>query len=86
MVMAAPSDEEAELTSDKVASEPEVRPAPVRVRVPLVQTSATRVPKDDRVRPEADQIAVGRVAKSEEEALPTMVLVFTLTAEVTAAV
>ena len=84
--MAAPSDDVAVVTSDKVASDPEVRPAPVRVRVPFVQTSATKVPKDDRVRPEADQIAVGRVAKSDDEAVKMALLVLVLTAEVTAAV
>ncbi len=86
VVIAEASDDEAELTSDTVASDPEVRPAPVRVRVPFVQTSVTRVPKDDRVRPEADQIAAGKAAKSEEEALPTTVSVLAFTAEVTAAV
>ena len=84
--MAAPRDEVAVVTSDKVASEPEVRPAPVRVRVPLVQTSATKVPNDERVRPEADQIAVGIVAKSDDDAVRMALSVLALTAEVTAAV
>ena len=46
--------------------------------MPLFQMSATRVPNEERVLPEADQIAVGSVANNEEEALPTVVLVLVL--------
>jgi hypothetical protein len=42
-------DVDAFVTSDKVAKEPEVRDAPVNVRVPLAQTSATNVPNEVRV-------------------------------------
>jgi hypothetical protein len=44
--MVAASDEEAVRTSACVASEPESRDAPVRVRVPYAQTSATSVPTE----------------------------------------
>ncbi len=58
-VTAAPSELEAVWTSDNVASDPEVRPAPVRVRVPLVHTSAARVPNPVKVRVPAAHTLVG---------------------------
>ncbi len=53
------SEDVAVSTSDKVASEPDVKPAPVRVRVPLVQTSAASVPKPVRVLVPAAQTLAG---------------------------
>lgn len=88
----AATDVEAELTSLSVASDPDERPAPVRVRVPLVQTSAASVPKPVRVRePEAQTFAGMEVMDEateamdvprDEEAVPTteLVLVFTTAA------
>jgi hypothetical protein len=58
-VIAEAIDEEAEVTSDCVASDPDVRPAPVSVRVPLDQTSAARVPNAVSVRVLSDQTLVG---------------------------
>ncbi len=46
----ATTDDDAFVTSDCVASEPEVSPAPVRVRVATLHTSAASVPKDESVR------------------------------------
>ena len=46
----AVTDDEALLMSACVAREPDERFAPVRVRVPLLQTSAARVPKFERLR------------------------------------
>ena len=76
----ATTDELAFCTSDWTASDPELKPAPVRVRVPLVQTSAASVPKLDKVRPVKFQIAVGSMANKDDEAFPTtrLVLLFTL--------
>jgi hypothetical protein len=45
-------------TSDRVANDPESKAAPVRVLVPLVHTSAARVPKPVRVLVPAAQTAV----------------------------
>ncbi len=59
LLMAAPSDELAVWTSESVASDPEESPAPVRVRVPLVHTSAASVPNPVKVRVPAAQTAVG---------------------------
>jgi hypothetical protein len=78
-------DEEAVVTSDWRARAPLSSPAPVRVRVVLFHTSATRVPNEERVLPDADQIAVGSVAKREEEALPMVVLTEAVPATVPAA-
>src|SRR5664279_3000596 len=50
VVMAEPSEDEALVTSDWSASEPLESPAPVRVRVADVHTSAARVPKFESVR------------------------------------
>ncbi len=57
--MAEAREDVAVSTSDRVASEPDVKPAPVSVRVPLVHTSAARVPKPVRVRVPAAQTFVG---------------------------
>ncbi len=52
-------DVDAELRSESVASEPDVRPAPVRVRVPFDHTSDAKVPNVVRVRVPADQTLAG---------------------------
>ena len=74
------SEDEAFCTSVSVASDPELKPAPVSVRVPLFQTSAASVPNDESVRPVKFQMVAGSMAKSELEAFPTtrLVLLFTL--------
>ena len=65
---------------DCVASEPELRLAPVRVRVTDDQTaaavSATRVPNEVRVRLLNDQIADGRVLDKLDEADKMLASVF----------
>jgi hypothetical protein len=72
-------------------------PPLVRVRVPLVQTSAASVPKVVRLRVAEDQTANGIVAPRDVEAVSTVALVLlfivviaeamvALTAEVTAAI
>ena len=48
--MAVLSEDDADCTSDKVAREPDVRPAPVRVRVAADHTSVANVPKVERLR------------------------------------
>lgn len=50
---------EAFCTSDKVARDPDDKPAPVRVLVPFVHTSAASVPKPVRVRVPAAQTLAG---------------------------
>ena len=54
----APSEDDAFVTSDCTASEPDESPAPVRVRVAEDHTSVARVPKVVRERVPADQTAV----------------------------
>jgi hypothetical protein len=54
----ARSDELAVCTSESVAKDPAESPAPVKVLVPFVQTSAASVPKPVRVRVPAAQTAV----------------------------
>lgn len=49
-MIADPSELVAVSTSERVASEPDDSPAPVRVRVPFVHTSEARVPKPVSVR------------------------------------
>ena len=49
-LITAASDEVAVVTSERVASDPDERPAPVRVRVPTVHTSDASDPSDERVR------------------------------------
>jgi len=90
-VMAEPSDEVAVSTSDNVASEPLLSPAPVRVRVPFVHTSAASVPKPVRVREPAAQTLAGIDAMelaieeseepSEEDAASTVLFVLALMTE-----
>ena len=75
-------DDDAVVTSESVARDPEVRPAPVRVRVVAVQTSAASVPKVERVLAEYAQIDAGRDAARDDDAEATTALVFALTAEV----
>jgi hypothetical protein len=53
-------------------------PPLVRVRVPLVQTSAAKVPKVVRDREALDQTANGIVAPREVEAVSTVALVLVL--------
>ena len=72
----------ARLISTFVAREPDVRPAPVRVRVAEIQTSEASVPKDESVRTLEFQTFVGIVSASEVEA----VLMVELTEVVTAPV
>jgi hypothetical protein len=79
-------EELAVVTSESVARDPEVRPAPVRVRVVAVQTSAAREPKVESVLDENAQIDAGSDAASDEEADATTALVFAFTAEVIPAV
>lgn len=77
---------DAALTSDWSASEPELKPAPVSVRVPFVHTSAASVPNVVRLRvPFAqtlpgiaviDDASVVRVEPSDVEAVNTALLVF----------
>jgi len=88
-LIAAFNDVDAVCTSERVASDPDVRPAPVKVRVPLVQTSAARVPKPVKVRVPAAQTFVGidaiddvmevRVEPIEVEAVNTCAFVLALT-------
>ena len=54
----APNEDDAFVTSDCTANEPELKPAPVRVRVAEDHTSVARVPKVVRERVPADQTAV----------------------------
>ncbi len=88
-VIADPSELEAVVTSDWSASEPLESEAPVRVRVPFVQTSAASVPKPVRVRVPAAHTLAGmevieeaieeRVEPSEVEAVSTVAFVFAFT-------
>jgi hypothetical protein len=50
LVIAAPSELDAAVTSDCTARDPDESPAPVSVRVPFTQTSAASVPKVVRLR------------------------------------
>ena len=82
----AATDDEADCTSERVASDPAVRPAPVSVRVPFVQTSDASVPKDESVRVPAAQTFIGIDVIAEEievsdeprdvDAVRTVALVF----------
>ena len=77
------SDDVAVWTSESVAREPEVSPAPVSVRVAADQTSEARVPKVVRLRDPKLQMVAGRlviILPIEVEAFETCVLVFELTA------
>lgn len=81
-------EEEAVCTSESVAREPEESPAPVRVRVPFVHTSAAKVPKPVSVRLPAAQTLEGMSAieavmlesvdPSEVDAVSTAAFVFAL--------
>ena len=62
------TDEDAFCTSVSVASEPELKPAPVSVLTPFVQTSAASVPNDESVRPVKFQTLNGIEVASDEEA------------------
>jgi len=79
LVIAVPSDEDAVCTSDNVASEPLVKPAPVKVRVAALQTSVAMVPKLVSVRTDAFQTFTGIDVASEVEAVCTAALVFAFT-------
>lgn len=85
-LMAEASEEVAVVTSERVASEPVSRPAPVNVLTPLDQTSATTDPKLESVRELYAQTDAGRVVAKEEDALNTAVSVFVFTSETTPAV
>lgn len=62
---ALPMDEVAVWTSERVASEPEVSPAPVSVREAAAHTSVVRVPNPVKVRVPAAHTLVGRDAIEE---------------------
>jgi hypothetical protein len=64
-LMTAASEEDAVVTSDCTAREPLERPAPVRVRVPAVHTSAARVPNESSVLPLYDQTLAGNEVMEE---------------------
>ena len=68
------------VTSSAVASDPDESPAPVSVLTLLVHTSATTVPNEDNVREVYDQIDAGKLAKREDDAVATTLLVLALTA------
>jgi hypothetical protein len=72
------SEVEALVTSDCTAREPLESDAPVRVRVPLAQTSAARVPKVVRDLVAEDQTARGIAEASDDEAAKIDALVFVL--------
>lgn len=90
-LIALPSDDDAVVTSDWTARLPEERLAPVRVRVPLVQTSAASVPNPVSVRLPAahtfagmevmDDVIEVNVAPSEVEAVSTCAFVLALILE-----
>jgi hypothetical protein len=69
----ATTDDEALFTSDCSAKAPELRVAPVKVRVVLFHTSAINVPNVVKLRALYDQIDPGNVAKRDEEALVIVV-------------
>ena len=73
---------EAVVTSESVASDPEVRPAPVRVRVVAAQTSEATDAREVRVLDENAHIDAGSEAARDDDAEATTALVFALTAEV----
>jgi len=79
-------DEVAVVMSESVASDPEVRPAPVKVRVVAAQTSEATDAREVRVLDENAQIDAGSEAASDDDAEATTALVFALTAEVIPAV
>jgi hypothetical protein len=86
LVMAAPREVVAVVTSLSVASDPLERPAPVSVLVADAHTSEASVPNVERVRVVLLHTALGRRAKSDEEAFPTVVLVFAFTLAVPAVI
>ena len=87
----AATDDDADCTSERVASDPAVRPAPVSVRVPFVQTSDASVPNDVSVRVPAAQTFVGieaiddateaMDAPRDVDAVRTVAFVFAFTKE-----
>ncbi len=76
--MLVESEVEALVTSDCTARDPDERPAPVSVRVPLAQTSAARVPNVVKDLVALDQTARGIVAPRDVEAVRTVALVLEL--------
>jgi hypothetical protein len=89
MVIAAPSELDAVVTSDCTARDPDESPAPVSVRVAETQTSAASVPKVVRLRVLFAQTAAGMSAKFDAidvDAASTVAFVLVLTAEVIPAV
>ncbi len=89
LLTVAATELEAVCTSLCVAREPELKPAPVSVRVAEAHTSVTRVPNEVRVRPLKAQTSAGieaidvtmdeMRAPSDEDAAVTMVLVLAFT-------
>jgi hypothetical protein len=81
----AATDDVAVWISPSVASEPLVRPAPVRVRVPFVQTSAANVPKVVRLRvPLAHTLAGMDVIEVATDAIAELRLVIPVPSELEA--
>ena len=80
----AARDDEAVFRSERVANDPAVSPAPVKVRVAFVQISETRVPKVVKLRAVCPQTEVGSVAESEVDAFKTAELVLVFTPEIVA--
>ena len=68
------------VTSSAVASDPDESPAPVSVLTLLVHTSAANDPSEESVRELYDQIDAGKLAKREDDAVATTLLVLALTA------
>jgi hypothetical protein len=62
----AATDEDAVCTSDNVASDPALKPAPVRVRVPAAQMSAAILVPDVSVRVAAAHTATGMLKICDE--------------------
>ncbi len=81
--MAVPSDELAVVTSDSVASEPDVNPAAVSVLEAALHTSVASVPKEERVRTDAFQTFIGIDVARDEDAARIAALVFRATSLVT---
>ena len=76
---------EADCTSDKVASDPTFKPAPVSVRVAADHTSVARVPKVERLREPYAQTEAGSeviILPIDVEAFPTAVFVLVFTPDV----
>jgi hypothetical protein len=73
------TDEDAVVTSERVARLPDVSPAPVKVRVAAPHMSEVSVPNDERVRTDAFHTLRGIEVARDEEAVRTAVFVFVFT-------